>query len=316
MKSLTRKLFISVAVLAVAITAMSTSTFAWFTMSGTASIDTVTTSVDGGSGFLISSDGVSFGDKLTLSDVYTGDQAAANTTYGSAPSDGTDDFDPTDISATAPIFKTLTSVPGSEGKAFQDLAGNPDTNSNVDYLDFTIWFTASAATPIYLHTATVTSATETFKPLASFTHKTVDYAASSTIDVNAENAVRLSMVSSEATPTTQIINGPQIAATGATDLGGTFNDVDNTVTDFASVAYYNAVMDTDLDSYTAPTTDYTYVTGKPAIINLAASNASAQYVTFRLWLEGWDGDAFDAIRGQSITLDLTFTSDIDNAQVL
>lgn len=337
-----KKLFISIATLAVAIIAMSTSTFAWFTMSGTANVEKFDVNVKGGTGILISSDGKEYKETLNLTDLSSLIAADGETT----------------LNASGLALHPVTSLTGGEaGTSFVDLKGDAATG-NTDYLEFSLWVQTSAASalPVYLEkTTSLAAKASSFSPLATFDHKDTTYTAGKSMDVYASNALRMS-IQDMTVAQTSILSDQQVSSDIANDLGGVAVAAtegkfyatgaadsqfvapdgvtassetkeaaqaarDDFAKQFASVAYYNAVMNksigytttTDAGYYAAPTADYTYLARSASIITLnegsEAANKNIHRVVVRIWAEGFDGDCFDAIQNSKVQVNLAFTTD-------
>lgn len=340
-----KKLFISIATLAVAIIAMSTSTFAWFTMSGTANVEEFEVNVKGGTGILISSDGKEYKETLNLKNLSSLIAADGETA----------------LDASSLKLNPVTSLTGGvAGTSFVDLKGAAATGKT-DYLEFSLWVqtSAAAALPVYLENTTSLAATaSSFSPLATFDHDGRPYTAGESMDVYASNALRMSFEDMTVAKTS-ILSDKQISHDIESDFGGvavaatedqfyvidaadsqfvapagvTASSATQKAADaaraafakqFASVAYYNAVMNksigytTTKDSgyYVAPTADYTYLGSSEPIMTLNDGGANNIHrVVVRIWAEGFDGDCFDAIQNSTVQVNLAFTTDSNAALV-
>lgn len=397
MNALTKKLYISIITLAIAIVAMSTTTFAWFSMSNYASIDQIDATVSSTSGILISQDNINFQETLDLdltkilnandveTNIYKSEEEGAESSLNLYPI--------TSLAGGALISTSLTTATRTEdadvtaGIKFDYLPSLPseglvDTSpsANVDFLEIKLFVksVADESTPIYLGKKTSAGYVEnqesfldingdedtrTFTPLTSFSYNgsgidsgitTYDpYSEESatskqTITVDASNSVRLSIQGLSGTDVsdtkTMILNDKTLVDSSiyAYDRGGVFTvtpeeglTTENTifasnVKNFAAVSYYNTVMNVPLGApivsgnayFSAPESDYDYysipdiaTTEKNSFLTLDGSQNSGSFVV-RLWIEGWDGDALDAIISQSLSLNLNFTNSEDEAENL
>lgn len=371
MKSLTTKLYISIATLVIAIIALSTSTFAWFTMSNQATIETIDAQVSAGQGILISQDNISFSESLNI-DLLTVTDSLDSTMP--LDSEGNLKLKLYPISSLEGTLLSSNSVYGSIGNTFyspntsvvsvdpgREFASLPQTKSevdseatnivperNVDYLEFKIYVknTNDELTPVYLgqkpDTGFVYNADTLtpFTPLSTFSYKGVTYDSTSetnsTILIDASNALRMSISEANSTgsDTIMILQDKDLvsSSTYLLDKGGvfTYENLSSTLTtedtdfatkvdNFAAVAYYNSIMNTKLGAptvidgefYSAPSADYNYAVAntEPKKIVTLENKTESKAIVVRLWLEGWDGDAFDAVRSQNINFNLSITSD-------
>lgn len=286
-----KKLLISCATLALAITAMSTTTYAWYTMSSTASINDFDLNISGGDGIVLSTDNVEFSETITI-------------TPGSA-------F----------LLKPVTTLDGTN---FKSQSGGVEADG---YFATTIYAKTNSSenVNIYLEeTSNITGSDKQFTPLKKFTitnGENKEYGPgsdNSTIAVNPANAAYYSIQG--VNEASQALYSGVIAPTPTgNDLGGLANQVTvqnaSDLTKYASIAYYNAIMSTKITRESLPTAAPTTYTTQQVISSVKAGETSTTII-IRVWLDGWDADCFDAVMSNKITTKIVFTTDIDKAKTV
>lgn len=280
MKALKSKLLVSITTLVIALVSVAGSAYAWFTLSNTATT-TMQFTVTSGDGLQVSVDNSTWGNSLDLA------------SYLYAPDTGL--FEDGRLNA-------VTSPTGATG-TFQKLQVN-NTNpavpvysftsaiANTDYVQFTLYF----------RTPTNVGSLRLDETNSSITNVT-------SADVKAKDAARVSFTSvTGETPPTRIWEpntgiGSYIANLALPALDGAWNYFTNTIAEGSNITAlesyhgFNPTQATNvsLNSLSDVTTwvvDGAYYVGQ---------------VTIRVWLEGFDEDAFDAIFRQQFNVNLVFT---------
>lgn len=291
MKKLTQKLVLSVITMALVVVALGTSTFAWFTLTDTARVDTFNAQVQGGNGILVSLDNVNF---YTVIDS-TAIQAYLTAEYGAS--------------------YTLTDRTSYEGRVLRDRLENTVTDG---FIEFVVYFRSDAALVIDVDGVEIGGATKQWTPDVDFIGASgTNVVAGTPITVNAYDAARVSI-----TNVTDLSLGTDGTTTFIykTNQTETFGDLTK-----GAVAYWNAV-NTGSSSDITSGPDVTPTTGSFELANAAllegASGLADQLLTLtetgagtgifkgaakvRVWIEGWDPDAYNSIFNAGLTVAVQF----------
>lgn len=185
MNKITRKLFISVLTLAFALVTLGATTFAWFTLTTTVSVDPIELHIVAGTGIELSADGVEFGRVVTVAQIKKQLNIAAEESFNKFSPVSTADgiafytwdegFDNTDPDNPVPIM----------------VKGTPGTT---DYLTFRLWFRSPQKdAEVYLESGTgVTGTTKPWNVDRVFSYNGVNTTVGGTLNVTAANAARYS----------------------------------------------------------------------------------------------------------------------------
>ena len=302
MRNLTRKLFLSICTLAICAVTLVSTTFAWYTQNTEVSASSVSgTSAD------TSSDG-----SLQISNELDGDYATTTTPKANTPSmlpiqyvDPAVDSDGDDL----PLGYYLLEV------------GNSQV-ANTSYLTFKLYFktdksVSSGAAAVYLENITL-SRTGDLVPFENYKHGE-DYAP------GAENyTVDIRRCLNLVTTTNSLTKHLDLA--GLSEYNDTVENDDKDK--ISALSYYNNVMEVN-PALTDSGDDGLALVRKNnedsvdveaiKIADFVDSNSDGKYdvveVTFVVYLDGWDQYCFDACKGQTFGIALTFTSETGNALV-
>lgn len=295
MKSLTNKLVMSVLALVLTGVALSVGVLAWFTINNRATIESFTGTVQTGEGFYVSLNGTDWKNTLTSTEM----QAAAGTV----------------------TFVPLTSQDGidlyAQGSAAVATAG---------FIEFDLLFAGSAnLNKIIVDTLTLSSPGKSWIPGVDVAGTRSAGTPNASITDYVSNAARVSFQDMITTTTSTIFE--QNSTTNGNSLGfGTWATNE-------AILFYNAIMATDLvetefNTALANTqaavvagsgltvevatlntngtviTGYTYDTS--GLTSIGGANAKVGAVTVRIWVEGWDQEAFNAILSDVLTVSFNF----------
>lgn len=245
MRKLTSKLALLVLAVALAVVALGTTTFAWFTLGGNAQTETVTLDVSSSTGLEISYDGLNYKNTLTMNDFKAAAAVLSDsvtTNNGAATGAGTI----TNNSGVSGAYSaiTLSDVTTEDGIAFYKqvagvLTAEPSTNHN--FLEFNIWVRQTGTGYVKLD-ATLSSTAKSWLPDATIAADTTTpadgtptlYAAQSLtssltpVNTYAAKAARISITSGTTTIATKIgttttTADPDTFPTGAYDATSTTN---------------------------------------------------------------------------------------------
>ena len=300
MKKTTKKLLVSTFVLVIAIALATSTTFAWFAMNTTPEVREFDVQITSGDNLLIA---------VTQRGVAAPSQTAFKSYIATDEITGTGgagQFFPLTADGTTAIAgaSSLTTATSTNGQAFSKLDGVLLTGEGA-YFAFDVHFIGSKAFNIQLNEGTqVTSAqtgTNNF-PAYYWPGNTHDGTAGEAIVAAASNAVRIAFVEdfNAESPSEEVnIYEPNSnAVEGFGNYGG--NSTDN-----LAIAYYNYMMQTNIseDDENQDTFDNFTTT------LLTLEDDEGVYTgtfTVVMWLEGWDADAFDSVKAQTISTILNF----------
>ena len=281
MKKLTRKLFLSVAALAVCAATLVSTTFAWYVSNSEASVSEIHGSTAGTE--------VS-GNLLVAKNDTTGGSDAPGAFTQNLKLDFTGE-------ALAPVTKGTDT---NEGK-WVDKAGEVNTvGANTMELKFWIMST-KAQTVNATYTITNTTAEANVKTQKAYTSTGAPVTQNTEFAMDAINALRMQVVTTEATAQDKTLDVAETAEIGtATYAGFTAPTADSD----ANIYYYQLLGQVPHGctaatgaSPAAPTDTWTQVT-------LAAD--TPVMITITIWLEGTDKDCFDSCINQSFDLQFDF----------
>jgi hypothetical protein len=297
MKATTKKLIAATFVLVVAIALAASSTYAWFAMSTTTDVRQFDVNVTAGDNLLIAVTKVGYpAPEQALFKAYI----ASDEIIGE---EGVGQFFDTAGVAIEDADK-LALATADNGLAFSLLDGVTLLEGEGAYFAFDVHFIGSAAFDVKLNAATVTSAlaegvTNLFPAYAwdNLVYNGTQITAGEEIEAAAANAVRIAFGSSVYEP-------------NADEGYGSFGGENNLAIDY----YNNSRGLTGTDAIAAPTEDiYTPFdeTGQ-VLVTLADTDEDGLFTgefTVMIWLEGWDADAFDSIKAQTISTILEFVGE-------
>jgi hypothetical protein len=196
----------------------------------------------------------------------------------------------------------LALATADDGLAFSLLDGVTLLEGEGAYFAFDVHFIGSAAFKVKLNAATVTSALAAgvTNPFPAYAWKDNEYGLTPGEEIQAEaaNAVRIAF-------------GSKVYEPNADAGYGSFGGEDNLAID-----YYNNFRGlTGTAAIAAPDPEDTYTafdeTGE-VLVTLAGTDTDGLFTgkfTVKIWLEGWDADAFDSIKAQTISTTLKFVGE-------
>ncbi len=301
MSKITRKLVLSILTVVLTVAALGTTTFAWFTLTNTATVQEFNAEIVADTGIEIALDNTSnpmlydWKTTITTQDVY--DYMTAK--YGA------DSF----------RFNNVTSA---NGTSFQELDGSTTTDG---FLELPIHFRSPDAQAISMDNFLLTSGQ--FSWLSSYTTFTNEH--DEVIDpgdqfmVNAADAFRMSVTGKiSGVVSTTVYENP--AGGTNVNLPASIENADlSNLSPNGSVSFYYAVTENlpaGVTSVTVPDT-ITVIDNGVNILDVldmdggSQSTAGAEYygsITVRIWFEGWDPNAYNTLLGQVITSSMHFTA--------
>ena len=318
-KSLTRKLTIAVIALVFAVVSLSTSTYAWFTMSNEADIQAFDATVKAGQGIEIA---VTAAKDRGNAPWYTGTVPSDDIQAIANPNHNTFKFDavnPTNLSF--------------DGFTYSDIKGDAIDNSNKGWIEFYVHIKSAEAGKIYLDQITLDSEANTWTVDAPFkvaaaNAPTDALAVNSQIEYAVENAARVSLTklannnpvnyiyekdaedyvaASTSGEGESVVNTPAKAGntegfgTAATGALNYYNVKNPTATVLAKTANYEAKKLSALDDRV---NGESVTKGMELLSDVDANGEITLLVS--VWIEGWDAECLNAIFGQKLSVSIEF----------
>lgn len=303
MTKMTRKLILAVLTVVVTVVTLGTTTFAWFTLTNTSVIQNFNANVITDAGieialadFTTAPEDLVWKTTLTTADIIS----YIETKYG-----GTFAFN---------------HVTSANGTTFNELGlGDPDAlgvATTSGFLSLPIHFRSSTATEINWTQVTLTSPTVSWRtPIGFVNSKGVTLANNDTFDVNAADAMRISVTGNiGGSSVTTVYENP--SSDTNTVLGAKTAPADNFMISplrNGAIDYYYNVTNTYPGGMnvinTAPTV--TSVT-EIKVLDMSTGNIPVHeqeyygQITIRIWFEGWDQEALNALLGRTITAGFRF----------
>jgi len=311
-----KKILTAATTLVFAAVAVAGSTYAWFTLNQTATVEQLDVNVTAGDGLYVS---------------LTGDEGTFS-----------DSIDPSSLLA-GKNFKFIP-VTTSDGESFVDRKGDAISgaaNDDGGYVSFDVYLRSKSELPIYLSSASVTSVassltlnvpsgeqTGAWDPVT--TGIVYDASGDTTLTTSASNATRFSVLGGTTDKIFDLEDddgfGERVAPTNPEASVTSWN----WGTDYnRAFEYLNRVSPNDL-------TDATFDAETPTPITLADPAGPGEFIvtliavdgitfesntwtdadwyasklTVNIWLEGWDADCFDVLFNDTVTINMEFKGQI------
>jgi len=299
MNTIARKLVLSIVTVVLTVIALGTTTFAWFTLTNTAQVQPFQAQIIADTGIEISI-GDSTGDPVSKQWV-TQLTTEAIESY---------------INTTYPGFR-FNHVTTSDGETYNTLGLTSLTEAGGGWLEIPIHFRSNSSNTIYWTNVTLTSGSASWMPDVNFTTASGAQATTATsINVDAAHAVRISIQKYAA----GLSNGfvvYELPATANNQVLGTGGDLSNggvngVGDDGAMNYYYVKTGSLPFGVETVETIEsQTTIANEEVLVMLGnqAQTAGAFYygrVVIRVWVEGWDANAYNSILNRFIQASFTF----------
>ncbi len=337
-----KKIFLGVMSLLLLVVTFTTTTYAWFKINSSATVEGFDFEVNTGEGFWVSIDGENYYRDLSTSQIKKAivkgfdsekydikeDKLILKDTNEEISNDKIDQI----------INKNILLLPrtSKDGINFSDLYGSTAMTNEGSYVEFGIYFDTRYKTAeenqgynIYLAgqeiilndntkvlPTSINSEVSSVSLLAGMNTINGNKQAGETIQVYSANAMRMSVQdTSLETPKATIyeLTNEYDLGSYATDYSGedeALNKLYNADQN-AMFTYYNNLRSSSklkkLSFEEKPQTIRSLDTEDLPKITSVDAGSNAKLVTFRFWLEGWDADCFDGL-DKSIRVKLSFTS--------
>lgn len=306
MTKLTRKLLLSIITVVLTVVALGTTTFAWFTLTNTSVVQPFEAEIVADSGIE-----VAIGDHATVA--ATPLDANWVTTLTTDVIEG---YLEAQYNAERIIFNHVTTA---DGENFQTLGATSLSNTTQGYIEIPLSFRSDSATSIQWTSVAMTSPLESWTVDVAFTDSSGTLRnPSDQIQIDASNAMRIAMLSSVTYGDFTVAYEKPDASNGNIVLGAqTAADFQNGgVGDDGAMNYYyakNNMLPFGSDSVTTLAT-VTDINGQTVITMADVSGSGTDYqatyfgqVMIRIWLEGWDANAYNSVLSRVITTQFVFT---------
>lgn len=308
MTKITRKLLLSIITVVLTVVALGTTTFAWFTLTNTSVVQPFEAEIvaDSGIEVAIGTHGTALSSPTSLNWVTTlTTQAIADyidLTYG-------DNI-------------VFTHVTTTDAVSFSTLGATAMAGTTTGFLEIPLNFRSDTATEIQWTSVSMTSPEEAWRVDTPFTDASGTLRAiDDMIMIDASNAMRIAMLAVNNSGTHKVVYEKPSTATGNIVLG-TGGDLSFLVTSGDELGapgamnyFYSKNASLPFGADTAATIDAdTAITGQTIItmddVSGSTTNYEAVYfgqVMIRVWLEGWDANAYNSVLSRVISTEFVFT---------
>lgn len=293
MNKIARKLVLSALTVVLTMVALGTTTFAWFTLTNTAVVQPFQASIVAAD-IEVSLDTIDW--YTTLTEAVIEDYIANQTTFTN--------------------FTHLTTATGAAG-GFYTLGATGLEVATGGWLSIPLYFRSNSASGINWTAVSMTVPTPLYSWLAdvAFTATTGAVSDGSPLSIDATNAMRISVTGTISAVSTTLVYEKSSGSNDNVVLGTGGNFADGVAAGEGNAGSYNyyfvktgaLIPGTDAVVTASSVTTLgagVYVTDLPA--NTAYGTTNAGQITIRIWLEGWDADAYNSVLAQVITAGLTF----------
>lgn len=312
MNTIARKLVLSVLTVVLTVIALGTTTFAWFTLTNTSVVQPFTADITADTGIEMAlgvpvageEDDLEWLTVLTAADV----EQYIFDTYG------------------AFTFNHVTTLDAVD---YFTLGPTSLTGTTTGYLSIPLNFRSNSANQIQWTNVSLSSTEAPWQADISFVGaKGTSYTSGDSININAADSMRIAILGTVGGLSSVVGYENPDSITNVVLGGGVANPQDlsdgNSWTDPITSIVYAAGDNGAMNYYFAKTNmlpfgadavsvldTITSVAGSPAVTDLSASTTSgaAFYGTIivRIWIEGWDANAYNSILSRAITASFQFT---------
>ena len=311
MNSITRKLVLSILTVVLTVVALGTTTFAWFTLTNTAVVQPFQAEITSDTGIEVAIGVPVAGEEDNLNWVTTLTTAAIQ-----------------DYIETL-TFTEFTHVTTANAVDFTTLGTSSMTGTTSGYLSIPINFRSNSANRILWSSVTLTSGSAPWQADVAFTGaKGASYIPGDSVPIDAADAFRIAVIGTVGVATNVVgyelpdsESNVVLDGDGAPmDLRGIQEDIDpdpigedlRYIGVNGAMNYFyrkNASLPFGVEAVSVLNTIQA-LSDNP-VLDLAASETSgaAWYgqITIRIWLEGWDANAYNSVLGRMITTSFVFT---------
>lgn len=321
MRKLTQKLVLSVVTMALVVIALGTSTFAWFTLTNSATVQVFQAQVTSGEGIQIT-----LGEPNGAGNPYL-EPSASTVWYTVMPSSVITNF----INTKYTTDFRFTDLTSTNGVTFSKYSLNDNTSSSASagWLEIPIYFRSAVQQDIVWNNAVLGGTSKVWDVnVATFKHSNgtsygTDVAGFETLRVAAWTAARVSITGSvgiaSPTATTVVFQEDAVTKDSVLNSTATLASYDfpgsapyTTGVNAVGAGSYAIASGKSLSLAALPTIPTTVTAAAGSVLTLTAGAISGfdNYYTgvavVRVWIEGWDADTYDAIFATTLTVQLGF----------
>ena len=308
MTKITRKLVLSILTVVLTFVALGTTTFAWFTLTNTSTVQPFEAEIVGDTGIEIA-----LGDHSGV--------ASAPTDYDWKTTLTTADVENYIDSAYGGTFQ-FGHVTTSNGVDFFTLGSSSLTSTGTGYLEIPLNFRSNSANQINWTNILLSSDTYVWTIDVDFTGVGGAITTPGTLSVDASNGMRIAMISQATYGGFTVgyekpAGGSPLNVVLDDGIAATPQDLSNGgIGDAGAMNYYyakNNSLPFNADAVTVLDTIQTLGAGQPVIsmddVSGSATNYEADFfgqVMVRVWLEGWDANTYNSILSQIVSTTFAF----------
>lgn len=310
-----RKIWLSAVLSILILVTCVTSTYAWYAMTRTNNIENFNFDIKGGDSLAISTDGVEFVDSLSSVDVKRAILQKRGISTSGLSEDKVDSLlnimlepiTPNDYTDLSKGFKYLNNRESSE---YKYISFDIYITTNNDNFDRGTRVRLSTKNPIIAKNKFVD-----FKDLHVNDNTSLGKISDGVI-MNTANAMRIGLITYDVCKYSDLLNSSLNPKTTIYSIGGNKTNIIDGVYNFGGInSEYNLAVDlynqrSDekivIPDYDRNDVDYDTVEIVSDSEGLTAEKMKK--ITVFLWLEGWDADCIDEIKGEKFTLELGMSS--------
>jgi hypothetical protein len=301
MNSITRKLVLSILTVVLTVVALGTTTFAWFTLTNTAVVQPFQAEITADTGIEVA---------LGIPTVGEEDQLNWVTTL---TTDVIEDY----IDAAYPSGFKFTHVTTTNAVDFYTLGTSSLTGTTSGYLTIPLNFKSNSANRILWSNVSLTSGAAPWQADVAFTGaRGASYIAGDSLSIDAADAFRIAVIGTVGGLQNVVgyENEDTVSTTNVVlDGDGAEMDLSNGgIGDNGAMNYFyakNAALPFGANAVTVLNTIQELAENPVLDLSPSTTSGSAYYgqVLIRIWLEGWDANAYNSVLGRMITASFVFT---------
>jgi hypothetical protein len=303
MNSITRKLVLSILTVVLTVVALGTTTFAWFTLTNTAVVQPFQAEITADTGI-----------EVALGTPVAGEEDQLNwvTTLTTAV---IEDYIESAYGAFA--FSHVTTA---NGTSFYTLGIGALTDApSSSYLSIPLNFRSNSANRILWSTVSLYSGLQTWNADVAFTGVTGTYVSGNPVEIDASHAFRIAIIGN-VSGSTKVVGYELPADIDGRNAVLDGDGAEQNLADGVAVGegnpgamnyFYAKNNDLPVGANAVTVLDTIQSLSNEVILDLSASTTAgaANYgqIVIRIWLDGWDANAYNSVLGRMITASFGFT---------
>ncbi len=299
MNSITRKLVLSILTVVLTVVALGTTTFAWFTLTNTAVVQPFQAEITSDTGIEVALGIPLVGEEDELNWVTT------------LTTDVIEDY----IDAAYPGGFKFTHVTTTNAIDFYTLGTVAMAGTTGGYLTIPLNFRSNSANRILWSTVSLTSGEAPWQADVAFTGaKGASYIAGDSVAIDAADSFRVAVIGTVGVSTNVVgYENPNSTTNVVLDGDAAAMDLSNGgIGDNGAMNYFyakNATLPFGANAVTVLDTIQSLADNPVLDLSASTTSGAAWYgqVLIRVWLEGWDANAYNSVLGRMITASFVFT---------